>query len=532
MKPGIPKFSAQENDGTTNPGMCPLILHPTKHLGSQVQMKSDSLIKTIGLAHPRSQLVTKHQTIVKSTLHRSIMESQNVSPLIISPHIHNTNDMVPAKIIPTTSSVSHFSVISKQESYRSMPEYSRHSIVEPSPIYTQSDFVRFPTKTYNHKSAVINHVIHGPISGYNEDQCLTITNSQHVFKPILSPRPSILRKRDADGILRAQKNLIPILTKPDLEHYNDVKTTPISQNSNSYSETGLQLESIMIPQISALTKQSHIMVEISPRKKPRKQLLPTNQDSPFKIVGDEMEYVDEKMIKTEKIDDYPDENVIDCNDNCTEEDIEDEIDDDLDDDGCIADDDFDDDDMFDDAFDYDKSNKTFYEEVKMPADLSDESSSYTKVKNKRPTLMSSLRTTWRGQSHHFQRYTDFKIKETKKQLAEIQQVKKWSSDKDGWRVKHLLKQIDGMVKIEIEVIKKMTELISMLENRIKDYKLRYNLIELVKDNLQRSKVTKDQLQQIIHQLTKIFEYKTLIEDVVEKYCPKDIKKKCVKIYNT
>jgi len=52
------------------------------------------------------------------------------------------------------------------------------------------------------------------------------------------------------------------------------------------------------------------------------------------------------------------------------------------------------------------------------------------------------------------------------------------------------------------------------------------------DNLQRSKVTKDQLQQIIHQLTKIFEYKTLIEDVVEKYCPKDIKKKCAKIYNT
>lgn len=157
---------------------------------------------------------------------------------------------------------------------------------------------------------------------------------------------------------------------------------------------------------------------------------PTNQDSPFKIVGDEMEYVDEKIIKTENMDKYPDENVIDCNDNCADEDAEDEVDDDLDDDGCIADDDFDDDDMFDDgmfellflkkenyinlckannndtilAFDYGKSNKTFYEEVKMPADLSDESSSYTKVKNKRPTLMSSLRTTWRGQSHHFQKY--------------------------------------------------------------------------------------------------------------------------------
>jgi hypothetical protein len=80
------------------------------------------------------------------------------------------------------------------------------------------------------------------------------------------------------SVLRAQKNLIPILTKPDLEecHADD-----LSQNRNGYSESGLQIESIMVPQIpevvlpqiSALSRKSHIMVEISPRKKPRKQLL-------------------------------------------------------------------------------------------------------------------------------------------------------------------------------------------------------------------------------------------------------------------
>lgn len=61
-------------------------------------MNSDSIIKTIGIAHSRSQLVTKHQTIVKSSIQRSIMESQNVSPLIIRPHLHNTNEIVPAKV--------------------------------------------------------------------------------------------------------------------------------------------------------------------------------------------------------------------------------------------------------------------------------------------------------------------------------------------------------------------------------------------------------------------------------------------------
>lgn len=42
-------------------------------------------------------------------------------------------------------------------------------------------------------------IILGPISGNHEESGLTIPNSQHVFKPIISPRPSILRKRDADG---------------------------------------------------------------------------------------------------------------------------------------------------------------------------------------------------------------------------------------------------------------------------------------------------------------------------------------------
>jgi len=82
------------------------------------------------------------------------------------------------------------------------------------------------------------------------------------------------------SVLRAQKNLIPILTKPDIEECHNIDDT--SLNRNGYSESGLQIESIMVPQIpevrllpqiAALTRQSHIMVEISPRKKPRKQLL-------------------------------------------------------------------------------------------------------------------------------------------------------------------------------------------------------------------------------------------------------------------
>lgn len=44
------------------------------------------------------------------------------------------------------------------------------------------------------------------------------------------------------------------------------------------------------------------------------------------------------------------------------------------------------------------------------------------------------------------RYGDFKTKETKKQLADLHQAKKWLSDsRSGWRIRHLLRQFEGMV---------------------------------------------------------------------------------------
>lgn len=63
-------------------------------------MKSDALIKTIGFPSSRSHMTAQSQSrIVTSSLQLS-MESQNVSPLIITPTplIHSSNDLVSAKV--------------------------------------------------------------------------------------------------------------------------------------------------------------------------------------------------------------------------------------------------------------------------------------------------------------------------------------------------------------------------------------------------------------------------------------------------
>lgn len=63
-----------------------------------------------------------------------------------------------------------------------------------------------------------------------------------------------------------------------------------------------------------------------------------------------MEYEEEKIIKNIKKEEYPDEDVVNCNDDCADGDAEDEAEDDMDDndmdvdDDCPADDDYDEDD--------------------------------------------------------------------------------------------------------------------------------------------------------------------------------------------
>ncbi|XP_050439155.1 histone deacetylase complex subunit SAP130 isoform X3 [Adelges cooleyi] len=494
----------------------PVLLQQNKSLSaSQSHRKGENLMKTIGLVPARSPMAAQsHSRIIASNSQRTIMESQSTPPPLIlssAPHvIHTTTEIISSKVAPVYPVAPHLSVINKTSS----------------------------------------------APGCSDDSNVTVTSgNQHLFKPIISPRPSILRKRDADGVLKAQKNLIPILTKTDNEECQIAEEALPSRNG--YGETTIcqlpspcvevpilvpQVTEAVLPQIATLQRvHSHMMIDISPRKKPRKQLLPVNQDSPFKIVSDDMEYVVDKTAanKLEKIEEYTEEDL--PNDDCADGDAEDELEDELDDmdvdDDCPADDDYDEDEEdygndFGDAdsfpgFDFSKAEKSYFEDGKISTDLSDASSNCNPM-NKRPTLLGRIKNTWRGQSQHFQKHSDFKVKENKKQLAEMQQAKKWQPEsRSGWKVQRVLKQFEELIAAEDGSIEYLTGFLQLIERHYSDQDY---IIELIKDNIQRCKVTKDQLEEITRQLSKIFEHKPAIDDIAEKYGPKDLKKKCVKIF--
>ncbi|XP_050439153.1 uncharacterized protein LOC126844786 isoform X2 [Adelges cooleyi] len=547
----------------------PVLLQQNKSLSaSQSHRKGENLMKTIGLVPARSPMAAQsHSRIIASNSQRTIMESQSTPPPLIlssAPHvIHTTTEIISSKVAPVYPVAPHLSVINKTRTYNSKVAVSkapytgarRQAVVSGVvPVYAQSDFAYYPPKSYRQKTITSKPtvVVHGSAPGCSDDSNVTVTSgNQHLFKPIISPRPSILRKRDADGVLKAQKNLIPILTKTDNEECQIAEEALPSRNG--YGETTIcqlpspcvevpilvpQVTEAVLPQIATLQRvHSHMMIDISPRKKPRKQLLPVNQDSPFKIVSDDMEYVVDKTAanKLEKIEEYTEEDL--PNDDCADGDAEDELEDELDDmdvdDDCPADDDYDEDeedygnDFGDAGFDFSKAEKSYFEDGKISTDLSDASSNCNPM-NKRPTLLGRIKNTWRGQSQHFQKHSDFKVKENKKQLAEMQQAKKWQPEsRSGWKVQRVLKQFEELIAAEDGSIEYLTGFLQLIERHYSDQDY---IIELIKDNIQRCKVTKDQLEEITRQLSKIFEHKPAIDDIAEKYGPKDLKKKCVKIF--
>ncbi|VVC44164.1 Hypothetical protein CINCED_3A021867 [Cinara cedri] len=71
----------------------------------------------------------------------------------------------------------------------------------------------------------------------------------------------------------------------------------------------------------------------------------------------------------------------------------------------------------------------------------------------------------------------------------------------------------------------MASLKITLETEVEDLDIRNSLLELVDGNVQRSNVAKSYLEEITKQLAIVFNYKLIIDDIVDKFSPKEIKKK-------
>ncbi|XP_042230616.1 mucin-12-like isoform X2 [Homarus americanus] len=154
----------------------------------------------------------------------------------------------------------------------------------------------------------------------------------------------------------------------------------------------------------------------------------------------------------------------------------------------------------------------------------------TVVLTNRPTmsLLSSFRQTWKPRHNHFIRHTDVKPKDEKRMTVnEIANQKMALQRVNGWKIVHLSGQVDDLVELETEVVDRLHMLLGSLEKRThprkpyKDFEKDVNrLSELVKANIQRSKIIKDQMTEARSQMNKLFDHKGKIVDIMTKYSSK------------
>ncbi|XP_043245309.1 histone deacetylase complex subunit SAP130-like [Amphibalanus amphitrite] len=129
--------------------------------------------------------------------------------------------------------------------------------------------------------------------------------------------------------------------------------------------------------------------------------------------------------------------------------------------------------------------------------------------------------TWKPASSHFVKYTDVRGRDERRPtIADLASQKHISQKVNGWKIHHISGQLDELAEVERTVHRRLTEMLRASErmsfSRREDKEIT-KLNELIKGNVQRSKILRDQLSEAKVQITSVFEHKEAIEQAIERY---------------
>ncbi|OXU23211.1 hypothetical protein TSAR_006748 [Trichomalopsis sarcophagae] len=344
-------------------------------------------------------------------------------------------------------------------------------------------------------------------------------------KPNASPRPSILRKRDHDGspakgnvqnftdeykiplirhdrdtevpyfintyiciFVGVAKNLVPVLASMPSASASSPPGSPKGDRDGggNHSSGSTTVSATSSPGLDEDPEQSRITInptiEMSPRKKPRKQQLTGVELTEPRCTEEEMQFITEEKIKKE-VKEEPKE-----------------------------------------KYDERKSNANLQQDRKTSQPAS------VRTKPKRSLLGESWKEKCsRVRLHHFKRPTDVKPREERRPtINEIAQQKYVLQKVNGWKIFHLTSQMNDLAELEKYVHDKLKSTLTMLEsqqvkNRSDDSLERAN--ELIKGNMQRSSLISEGMHEARVQLTAIFQHKTYVADLLQRSGNKRAQKK-------
>ncbi|KAJ8673375.1 hypothetical protein QAD02_004637 [Eretmocerus hayati] len=307
-------------------------------------------------------------------------------------------------------------------------------------------------------------------------------------KPNASPRPSILRKREIDSspAKGIAKNLAPVLASLPTSSSSSPPGSPKGDRDGggNQSSGSTTVSATSSPGLDEEPEQSRITinpsVEMSPRKKPRKQQLTGVELTTSRCTDEEMQFITEERMKKE-----------------IKEDVKDKF--------------------------IERKHNPNLQDMKPPQ--------AAPIKSKpTPSLLgTSWKNRWGGRLHHYRRPSDVRPREERRpSVNEIAQQKHVLQKVNGWKVYHLTSQMEDLAELEKSVHEKLKATLTMLESqqskgRQDDSLERAN--ELIKGNMQRSSLISEGMNEARVQLTAIFQHKTYVADLLQRCSNKRVQKK-------
>ncbi|XP_022913567.1 histone deacetylase complex subunit SAP130 [Onthophagus taurus] len=308
----------------------------------------------------------------------------------------------------------------------------------------------------------------------NQQQHNTLTPT----KLSSSSRPSILRKRDHEGSpLKSAKNLQTVLTslaqqpssppsRPDSAGNGNSSAGSTTISATSSPGPGETNEDSLPPiPMNKEEEENRPPLEMSPRKKPRKQQLTGNDI--MDEVSEEMQFLSENNIKKEE----------DSDGNRSE------------------------------------GHREYTPEV--------QNNNASLRKSTSASLLNSYRHPWKTTQNHFLRYSDVRPKEERKpSIVDLANQCKVMDKVNGWKVHHLTTQMLDLAEQGDSVYSQLEELLKStdLKGDVDSDVDRVN--ELIKGNLQRIKVINEGMVEAKSTLMKIFDHKVHVTDIINRCASK------------
>ncbi|KAM6260648.1 histone deacetylase complex subunit SAP130 isoform 3-T3 [Spheniscus humboldti] len=152
--------------------------------------------------------------------------------------------------------------------------------------------------------------------------------------------------------------------------------------------------------------------------------------------------------------------------------------------------------------------------------IDEEGVRYVPVRPRPPiTLLRHYRNPWKAAYHHFQRYSDVRVKEEKKaMLQEIANQKGVSCRAQGWKVHLCAAQLLQLTNLEHDVYERLTALQEGLIPKKKaatDDDL-HRINELIQGNMQRCKLVMDQINEARDSMLKVLDHKDRVLKLLNK----------------